>query len=408
MLGAPWVGFVVDRPCLFPPERARENAHVLRSVLGSGWLDSEPDPPSHPDRHPILTNWRSPFAPAFLALNALAESFRRLEALPNFETVVFDLKQPRLYESALHVLRCADLVARADGASVVRFFPQDQESVPDFAVAYHGQEYLAEAKLLTSSDVEKAFVRWAEPIRDQLLTRGRGLLAEPYWLRIVLENAIDLPEAQDVISVAESLGRPPLGLTTLRRWQGHRFLLGMANYPDNLPNGMRVAPAPIVSLLAPRSREESLRVFDRCKRASRQLRSIAAVGRSGLLFLGGDVFAHRRFLAELMERRLSDGKYSGIGAAFLYCWWHVADAEGYTVIERFSVSAAPGPANEFVSGVQWNGLGLLEGLLPAPDYVEPEIPAYACSGCQGPLRAGANEVLWHPDLKGIPRAWLGN
>lgn len=370
-------------------------------------MDSEPCPPGDQDRHPIHADWRNGHASSFLTLNALAEAVRRLEAVPEFDTVLFDLRQPRLYTSALHVIRCADLIARSHGVSVRRFFAQGQETVPDFTIDSESREYPVEAKLLTGSDTEELFKKWAAPVIDALLDGEVGLLAEPYWLRVVLETSTDLPLDADVIAVARSLSRPPIGRCTRRRWEGHTFIIGASPCPA-LPDGLIVAPAPIVTIMAPRNPKEALRVFNRCRQASRQLRSFGGEHRSGILFLGGDVVHHARYLAELLEARLNCGKYTGMGAAFLHAWYHTSEAEGFSVAERLAVSTTPSPASELISRVSWGALGALEGLLPPPGFEPAELPAYQCARTQRSIRAGSGEVLWMPQVYGIPREWLRN
>src|ERR1700674_2912312 len=128
ILRAPWTTWWQDDlPCRFSQEDASRNCTFLVNLLGRSWLQNSLGPKT---KHPLVSEWMTDGANAFLRLNALAEDSRLLVAVPGFQhNVLGDLRHRKRCLSAWHVVRVAAMFQRA-GAAITNFYEQTDKTVP--------------------------------------------------------------------------------------------------------------------------------------------------------------------------------------------------------------------------------------------------------------------------------------
>ena len=158
-----------DLPCQFSMQRTQENAAYLVSILGESWLRRGLTSPGATN-HPLLQRWLTDGAGSFLELNSLAEDLRLIESTSGVEIIIGDLLDAKQCEAAWHVIHSAALFARSDGITVAKFFPKTDRIVPDFLLRIGKKSLAVEAKILTTSEKEDTFVRYASDLCDKIFT----------------------------------------------------------------------------------------------------------------------------------------------------------------------------------------------------------------------------------------------
>jgi hypothetical protein len=296
LLRAPWTTWwQADLPCYFTREAANGNCAFLVDTIGKEWLQRSLAPRSG---HPLIAEWMTKGANSFLLLNALAEDLRLLVSVSRIDDVLKDLRHPRRCRAAWHVIKAAAMFQRG-GATVLEFFAQSNQKVPDFSVRFNSAEANVEAKLLTESDVEVAFTNYASPLVDRLLqvvipknSRYRGFT-------IIVKDSETLPDVNEVVDAVVSL---------------------LDSSSDELKTtSFNIFPGvePFFYILCPRSEKENIRVEARVRQASEQLLSDTASDRPGILWVGVTEQQDPLPIRERLAQRFDRNRFDGVGAAIL-------------------------------------------------------------------------------------------
>lgn len=141
--------------------------------------------------------------------------------------------------AAWHVLHSAALFARALNQRV---------TVPDFVVQAAGGELIyVEAKLLMRSEIEEDFVTYAKQIQSRVFAIFQPLNQLNPFVKIIIQDPQVTP-AQDEVLDNILVDSPPLAAMSFAAYRG-------------------------CTVLAPRAPYENLRVFDRAKKAGKQLKA---------------------------------------------------------------------------------------------------------------------------------------
>lgn len=300
-----------DIPCRFSPGEATENAAYLTHLLGSSFLNAANHPVAEV-RHPILQRWKTCGAGAFLELNTLASDLKVVSGADGFETVVHDLKNPNTCASTWHTVHAAALLGRAPGTQVERFFPQADESLPDFLVLHQGQKVMCEAKLLAKSGQEEAFEAYASQLSQRIMNEVLAGASTHPSVTVVLKNVHSLPPVDDVVRVvAEGRAYYSEGRLEYRSPAFNVFL----DPAQSMASG--VGESRSCFLLCPKSEKEDLRVQRPGAKASRQLSSKTAADHPGMLLLGITNLQDPGYVVSLFRRRFEGGQYPGISGAML-------------------------------------------------------------------------------------------
>ena len=282
---------------------------MLEDTLGRSWLDSA-DPHAE---HPILKRWASGGAPSFLELNGLGDDVRVVRAVPGFETVLHDLKNVSMAASAWHVVHGAALFERHTPGSIVQFFPQTGASLPDFLLRWQRTEIAVEAKLLTGSEAEDVFSRYGEGLARRILA---GVLGPPGIhpiVTVVVKDSRRMPSPDDVLSVLANARRTYAGSPLVVRAQTFNSFLEPPAQDLSAFSEYRSC-----HVLGRKSEDEDLRVVDRGKKASAQLRAYEGGSpHAGLFLLGVTRLVEPLVVAGLLQTRFARGFFRGISGAIL-------------------------------------------------------------------------------------------
>jgi hypothetical protein len=301
-----------DLPCAFTREDAARSAAYLEEVLGAEFLSASRHPASQVN-HPILQRWKGGGANAFLELNALASDLRVVSGAQGFASVMRDLKDRRKCSPTWHTLHAAALHARAQGATIERFYPQTDESCPDFLISYDGGQCVAfEAKLLTKSGPEVEFEARAAQVSEQIMTGVLGAATVHPVVTVVFRDAENLPSAESVVAAAAG------GLARFER-DALEFRSPLANIFIDPADGTStgVSESRTCLVLCPKSHKEDSRVHRIAAKASRQLLSDASKDHPGMLVLGITHLQDPGYVAGLFQRRFAAGHYPGISTVLL-------------------------------------------------------------------------------------------
>jgi hypothetical protein len=306
----PWQAWwQTDLPCQFSRERALENCDYLlkklpdiAKALGNPGVQN----------HPLFQRWESNGAMSFLEINALAEDLRCIDAVPGVNEVIRDLLSSELSKPTWHVIHCAAMFARGNGNRIVQFFPQTSEKFPDFLLEANGLPIAVEAKLMTQSEKEEEFAKWAKELVKQIF---QDVLSHDKFHpipTIVIKSAETYPKSSEIIEAVNE------GIT---RFSGEPVsfrssLFNLFIEPANAPHiGLTCYRYCIV--LCARSIKENIRVQDRSKRASKQISAVAKGEFPGLLCLGITRVQDPQHICKLLSNRFCMGQYSSISSAML-------------------------------------------------------------------------------------------
>jgi hypothetical protein len=304
LLRAPWTTWWQDDiPCRFSREEAIQNCSFLIDLLGREWLQKALGPRT---QHPLVSEWMTNGANAFLLLNALAEDARLLVSVRGFDDVVKDLRHRRRCRPAWHVIRAAAMFQRG-GVAITEFYEQTNEKIPDFSITWNSIEANVEAKLLTKSDVEDAFEEYAKPLQQRIFAEAMAKEAVYPPVTVIVKDAALFPDSNEVVSAARTLiNAPPAESRT-------EFFNIFVDAPPTITTTLFRS----CHILCPRSEKENLRVETRVRDASHQLLSDATSERPGILCIGVTQQQDPLAIRDLLVRRFDRGQYPGVCLAIL-------------------------------------------------------------------------------------------
>lgn len=355
-----------DIPCRFSREEATENASYLAQLLGVSFFKGANYPIAEV-KHPILQRWRTRGAGAFLELNALASDLKVISEADDFKVILHDLKNPNTCASAWHAVHVAALLSRARGARVEQFYPQTDESLPDFLVSYEGQRVACEAKLLTKSGQEEAFKAYAVGLAQRIMNEVLAGASIHPSVTVVLKDVHSLPPINSVVAVvAEGRDGYSGGRLEYRTPEFNVFI----EAAKAMSSG--VTESRSCFLLCPKSDKEDVRVQRPGAKASKQLSAPSTAGYPGILFLGITPRQDPGYVVSLFQRRFAGGQYPGISSVMLiYAGTHMEQPLRSPIdliaTVRNEGSARPAP------NLPLQPVGLLGAL---PTEINDGIPAY--------------------------------
>lgn len=385
---APWTTWWQhDLPCRFSPEDATRNAAFLKDMLGEAWLGKATQPLS---THPLIREWMTNGANAFLQMNALAEDARLLTSVPGFGQVLRDLKESGQCLSSWHVIRAAAIFQRG-GASVSQFYDQNDERVPDFLVSVNSLEVNIEAKLLLISELEETFHEYANLLREKVFAEAMPAKSIYPPITIVVKEVTVLPEHSEVVgAVSTLLSNPQILPNEYRSTRFNVFL-------DAPPPGKGLFRSCYV--LCRRSDKENLRVATRIRNASRQLLSERGAGHPGIFWLGITEHQDARFLGTLLLRKFGNGDHAGVSQAYLVLSGTHLQPPRRTVVDYGARFVNPKSRNPLPIEIPLKSLDL-RGDLNALQSSEFGIPAYRVGAAETAAEPGMPQ-LWLPDLRRV-------
>lgn len=311
-MSCPWSSWwQTDLPCEFTQEEARTNCEFLTEILGEAWLDKAPTVPAA-SNHPLLAKWITKGAGSFLQLNGLAEDIRVVKDRPGFDTVLHDLKNALSTDSAGHVIHGAALFERHAPGSVIQFFPQTSDSIPDFLVRAGGADLAAEAKLLTRSEAEESFEAYGQSLVDHVLANVSKENTINPAVYIVIKQAEHRPSLGHVGSVLERAIASHQQGTAITREDQFNIVVEPPPQDASGLKGYRHC-----CVFSPRSADEDLRVEQRGKKASKQLRAFDEGRAAGLFLLGVTPLNDPHVIKRLLDRKFRAGLFHGISGAML-------------------------------------------------------------------------------------------
>lgn len=300
-----------DIPCHFSAEQASENAAYLTQLLGESFLAGALHPIAQV-KHPVLERWRTCGAGAFLELNALAMDLREVETVEGLDTVLNDLRDRDTCLSTWHTVHSAALLSRPAESCVVRFYPQTDESLPDFLLSSAGERVACEAKLLAKSGQEEAFEAYASGLSQEVLTRVVAAEEVHPTLTVVLKDVGNLPPTEDVVEALKTTRESFSGETLKYRSQAFNLFIERSEY-----SAPGVSVQRSCYILCPKSEKEDLRVHRPGSKASKQLSATTTAEHPGMLLLGVTRLQEPAFVADLFRRRFAVGRYPGISGVIL-------------------------------------------------------------------------------------------
>jgi hypothetical protein len=375
----------------FPVDQARRNFELLRQLLGPKFLSTVNQAPRY-IRHPIIQKWISSSPDSYLHLNALAEDLRVVAEADGIQHVLADLRDVDRCNATWHALHVAALFGRAQGAKVDRFFPQTDESLPDFHVSTPVGSFACEAKALASSGTERAFGDYARQLSSRI---EQVLMNEDQIypvITVVVKDSESPPPPEQVISAIRiHLNQYDGSQVSFRSNGWNAFLDPVSRFAEGF------SQVRAINVLGKRSEKEDLRVHRHGKQASKQLSGIATREVPGLLALAIGDLQEPEFLEAMFRRRFSAGDYSGLSAAVLIrSGTHTGPPTGapldlVAVIPNDEAALKMPP-------VRLQPVGLLGRLRDANP--KPHVAAYRYQMIQGKvLSEGTNCMLGIPDLR---------
>jgi hypothetical protein len=347
-----------DLPCLFSRERAQENRSFLEHALDAVSLAIDGPQP----RDGLLQDtWRTTGAGAFIEINSLAEDLRLLLLKPGVSPVLRDLMDPRLSQPTWHTIHTAALFERARPGAVINFVDARNEKAPDFIVKLHGERVSVEAKLLTLSKAEERFQTVAKEIVDALQT-PHAIVPRNTNAIVVLKQPVSANTAAHVADFCKH--RLPLYVdaTQVHRGPACNQLLE----PISPPPGLSDYCAQYV--LAPVPDSENIRVLQRAKKASKQLRLFPTTRDSGIVSIGLSDTQDSSAVFEHINERIRRGRFSGIAAVLLLKRRTLLDAPRRTTLDLFEVRRNPSaksPIPEVIPLRPLDGAALLSHVEPS-------------------------------------------
>ncbi len=392
-ISAPWTTWWQDDlPCRFSREDTVRNLAFLMDMIGAEWLRKALQPRSN---HPLIAEWMTNGANAFLLLNALAEDARLLTSVPGFDEIVRDLRENKQCQPSWHVIRAAAMFQRG-GAAVSKFYDQSDERAPDFLIRFNSIEVNVEAKLLLESDLEDTFHEYAQPLGVRVFAEAmtEELVHPP--VTIVLKSIATLPDYDEVVHAVSKLLHdaklPP------KNHRGAHFNIFID--PPPVGNGLFRQ----YHVLCPRSNKENLRVATRIKTASRQLLSERAAGHPGIFWLGVTRHQSAPFLRTMLMRKFDDGEYAGVSQVFLLQSGTHLEPPRRSVIDYGTQIVNSKSRTSLPVKIPVKPLDLV-GELMALHGSEPGLPAYRVGAVQTRVGPGM-PPLRLPDLRRVDQQSL--
>lgn len=308
-----WLKSVDALPGLqYTREQATANAELLCTALGAKWLRRGSEGPQR-FSHLLLNAWASTSVRAFMQLNSLAEDLRVLSTADFLDVVVDDLKIEKECSAAWHALHAAALFGRTPGQKVVKFFPKNQTSAPDFLVQVGtGQLLAVEAKLLMQSEPELRFVTYGKGIQSLLFSRLLPLSRQHPFVTVVVKDPETLPRSDEVLANIEAALQQYRSSSVVKRSLSFNVFVDptpLTATPFEAYRGLQV--------LAPRSPTENIRVLDRTKKAAKQLKALDNGRTPGIFCIGLTQHQDPHWLSTRLAERFGAGNYSGIASAIL-------------------------------------------------------------------------------------------
>ncbi len=337
----PWYDWnQCDLPCFFSPERVQENRSFLEHELvgASFTIDN-----AQPRDGPLQRTWHTTGAGAFIEINWLAEDLRLLHLKPGMSSVLRDLMDSRLSQSTWHTVHTAALFERARPGAVINFVEARNEEAPDFIVGLHGERVSVEAKLLTSSTEEERFQAVAREIVDALQTPHAAVPPNTIAI-VVLKQPVSANIGAHVADFCKDHLPLYVGTPQVHRGPACNLMLE----PISQPPGLSDYCAQYV--LAPVPDSENMRVLQRAKKASNQLRSFPTTRNSGIVSIGLSDSQDSSGVFEHINERIRRGRFSGIAAVLLLKRRTLLDPPRRTTLDLLEVRKNPS-ATSPISGV---------------------------------------------------------
>jgi len=385
---APWTTWwQEDIPCRFSREDAARNCQFLTNILGPGWLQKALAPSG---KHPLLSEWMTNGANAFLLLNALAEDTRLLASISGFDQILRDLRDGKRCLSAWHVIRGAAMFQRA-GAAVTSFYEQTDDPVPDFSIRFGSNEGNVEAKLLTKSDLEEEFEKYAKPLQETIFTEVMAQESVHPPVTIIVKDAHRLPDTMDIVHATASLLHD--SKTPPRELRSDLFNIFVGSPPSGsgLFRGCYI--------LSPRSEKENFRVATRISKASQQLLSDLTSKRPGIFWLGMTRHQDPIYLRNLFVKRFAAGHYAGVSLAFLILSGTHLEPPRRSVIDYGSRIVNPKSRVALPSSIPVKPFDLLGDLITLYSS-ETGLPAYRVGAVETRHAAGMPQLRL-PDIRRV-------
>jgi hypothetical protein len=144
-------------------------------------------------------------------------------------------------------------------------------------------------------------------------------------------------------------------------------------------------------ILTPRSQKENLRVQDRSKKASRQLRSYEKGKHGGIFCLGLSRHQDPHFVIQLIQNRFLKGQYSGISSVLLSRTGLHLNPPQRTYVGLFSVLDNPNTTREVSDELELGCVGVCGNLI-GNQPEEKTISAYRYGEIEGLYMGGSGDA----------------
>lgn len=330
---------------------------------------------------------------SFLEMNALAEDLRCIDTVPGINEVIRDLLSSELCKPTWHVIHSAAMFARGKGNRIIKFFPQTSEKFPDFLLEAKGLPVAVEAKLMTKSEKEADFEKWAKGVVKEVFEKI--LSAEVFHpvVTIVIKSAETFPPQDEINKVVQQGVEGFSGKPLVYRSALFNSFIDPASAPRPGFTGYRYC-----SVLCPRSLKEDIRVQDRSKRASKQISAIAKGEFPGLLCLGITRVQHPWHIYKLLRNRFSMGQYSSISSAMLLETGTHVVAPMRSVVDVLSFVKNDKAQRAMPPDVRFGCIGML-GHLDANRPITAEVAAYRYMAGEGRISGEGGAQLFLPDIR---------
>jgi hypothetical protein len=387
-ISAPWTTWwQEDLPCRFSRSDAVRNRDFLMGLLGTAWLQRALQPQSI---HPLIAEWMTNGANAFLLLNALAEDIGLLTSVLGFHQVLDDLRNGDRCLPAWHTVRGAAMFVRA-GVALSQFYAQTEKGAPDFSVEFNGIEANVEAKLLLMSDLEEAFEAYAKGLLGRIF--GEVMVEELIYppVTAIFNDVANLPDGEEVASAVAALLRDRNLPSREFRATSFKVIVGQK------PPGVGLFRS--FYGLCPRSERENLRVVSRVGKASQQLQPDSAAQRPGLIWLGITRHQNSVFVRDLLLRRFNAGQFACVSQVFLLASGTHLEPPMRTVVDYGARVVNPKSRVTLPNSFPVKPLGLTGDLI-ALHSSEAGRPAYRVGAVETKCALGASQLLL-PDLRRV-------
>jgi hypothetical protein len=394
----PWFDWSQDDlPCVFSRERTRSNQIFLQRVFRDFPLAFAR--PESRNGH-LQRLWHGNGAGDYIEINWLAEDLQLLQGKPGFFEIVRDLADMRLCLPTWHALHTAALFERARPAAVLELVVAGSSEVPDFIVDLEGARIPVEAKLLMQSDGEAAFYSLGERLIAELKGAEHGLPEAALTLIVIKSQAADC-DLRALVRFCESQLARYAGVLMEVRSNACNLFVEPMSPPPGLANYRAVW------VMTPVPETESLRVLQRARKASRQLRAFPATRNSGIMAIGlghihrgGEIFQH-------IDARVRAGRLSGIAAVLLSKRGPCFDPPIRTTVDILEVKTSPNATHPILGSVPLrpfaNGVRMSEA-----EQSTGGIYAWRCGYVEGTPIDQTGTELRLPDLRTLTPEMLAD